>query len=518
MKKIIGAIVLVILAVGAMFAYKLIKPKMDAQEVEDTSAAKDLKGEIKIALDNWVGYFPIRSSQFKQKMRQAGWNVKITDDGADYHSRAEKFAQGEYDMMAATVDSYVLNSAKHKYTGVIVFVIDESFGGDSAVALKSAGESIDAFKSKSPKVAFTPDSPSHHLLKALRSHFGAVSLLPPKGSKERVETKGSEEALKLIQTGQVQVAVLWEPDVSRALASPGVIKLIGTEQARRYIVDVLVVRREFLKEKKEVVKQVLSTYFRALKYYQDNPEELKKELAEETKLAPETVANMVKGVVWINLTQNCRDWFGVGAPDESPNTLIVDTIDSTVGVLVDNNDFKDNPLPDSDPYKIFNTDILQALFLTGVAGFQKEEDKVITNSLESKFEAMSEAQWSQLKTVGTLKVNTIVFQSGTTRLSLEGKEELDRMVTELKHFPSFRVKIIGHTSVEGDPEANKQLSLERAQAVAQYLMVTYNIDANRMLSIGLGGESPLPQLPDETERVWYYRLSRVEIVLVKEEI
>jgi outer membrane protein OmpA-like peptidoglycan-associated protein len=227
---------------------------------------------------------------------------------------------------------------------------------------------------------------------------------------------------------------------------------------------------------------------------------------------------MVKGVVWINLTQNCRDWFGVGAPDESPNTLIVDTIDSTVGMLVDNNDFKDNPLPDSDPYKIFNTDILQALFLTGVAGFQKEEDKVITNSLESKFEAMSEAQWSQLKTVGTLKVNTIVFQSGTTRLSLEGKEELDRMVTELKHFPSFRVKIIGHTSVEGDPEANKQLSLERAQAVAQYLMVTYNIDANRMLSIGLGGESPLPQLPDETERVWYYRLSRVEIVLVKEEI
>ncbi|MBI5077098.1 OmpA family protein [Candidatus Falkowbacteria bacterium] len=518
MKKIIGAIIIVILVVGAMFAYKLIKPKMDAQEVEDTSAAKDLKGEVRIALDSWVGYFPLRSSQFKQKMRQAGWNIKITDDGADYHARAEKFAKGEYDIMVATVDSYVLNSAKNKYPGVITVVIDESFGGDSIMAMKTAGESIDAFKNKTPKVAFTPDSPSHHLLKAVRSHFGAASLLPPKGSKERVETKGSEEALKLLLSGQVQVAVLWEPDVSRAQAQPGIVKLMGTEQARRYIVDVLVVRREFLKEKKDVVKLVHSAYFRALKYYQDNPEELKKELGEETKLTPANVADMLKGVIWVNLTQNCHDWFGVGAPNESPNTLIVDTIDSTVAVLIDNNDFSDNPLPDNDPYKIFNVDILQDLFLTGVAGFQKEEDKVIINSLETKFEQFTEEQWSRLKVVGTLKVNTIVFQSGTTRLSLEGKEELDRMVTELTHFPSFRVKIMGHTSVEGDPEENKKLSLERAQAVAQYLMVTYNIDANRLLSIGMGGEAPLPQLPDETERVWYYRLSRVEIVLVKEEI
>ena len=519
MRKLIGVGILIVVGAVAMLAYYFWKPKAEEQMMEDTSAASDMKGEIRVALDNWVGYFPIRSTQFKTKMRQSGWNVKVTDDGADYHARMAAMDKDEYDFAVATVDSDILNSAKYKFPGVIVMVIDESKGGDAIVARKSAGESLNAFRGQHPRVAFTPDSPSHHLLKAAKSHFSLPELLPIKGSKERVETKGSSEALEKLKAGATDVAVLWEPDVSRALAIPGVIKLLGTEQTEGYIVDVLLVNRNFLKEHKAEVKLFLSTYFRTLKWYSDNPEELKKDLAAETKLSVQEVEQMIKGVSWVNLTQNCKKWFGISAPNEERSEpMIVEAIESTVAILIDNGDFDKNPLPDSDPYKIFYTETLEELYVRGEVGFAKAQDSPVMNSLETKFEQLKPEQWDRLAEVGTFKVEPIVFQSGTSRLTYEGKETLDSMAGSLKHFPNFRVRVSGHTSVDGDSEANKQLSFARAESVVQYLIVTYAIDANRFQALGFGGEKPLPQFPDETERGWSYRLPRVELLLLKEEL
>ena len=48
----------------------------------------------------------------------------------------------------------------------------------------------------------------------------------------RLETNGSSEALERLLAGEAQAAVLWEPDVSRALAQPDMIKLIGSGPGR----------------------------------------------------------------------------------------------------------------------------------------------------------------------------------------------------------------------------------------------------------------------------------------------
>ena len=68
--------------------------------------------------------------------------------------------------------------------------------------------------------------------------------------------------------------------------------------------------------------------------------------------------------------------------------------------------------------------------------------------------------------------------------------------------------------MKGSPEENRKLSQERAEAVARYLEVTYNIDHNRLRTVGLGSDKPLPQLADESERAYGYRLPRVELSLV----
>jgi outer membrane protein OmpA-like peptidoglycan-associated protein len=113
-----------------------------------------------------------------------------------------------------------------------------------------------------------------------------------------------------------------------------------------------------------------------------------------------------------------------------------------------------------------------------------------------------------------LKAFNVAFQSGTSDLSYEGKEELDRMMEILRHYPTFRVAVRGHTSTQGDAAANDTLSRDRADAVARYLTVTYGIDGHRMRVIGMGGGKPLPRSDGESDRAWQYRLPRVEVALL----
>ena len=121
-----------------------------------------------------------------------------------------------------------------------------------------------------------------------------------------------------------------------------------------------------------------------------------------------------------------------------------------------------------------------------------------------------------MREVGTLKTLPVVFQSGTAELSLEGKQELDAAMENLRHYPNFRVIVKGHTGVRGSPEENLKLSQERADSVGRYLQVTYGVDPNRLRVVGYGAEKPLARLPDESERAYGYRLPRVELSLVSE--
>ena len=55
------------------------------------------------------------------------------------------------------------------------------------------------------------------------------------------------------------------------------------------------------------------------------------------------------------------------------------------------------------------------------------------------------------------------------------------------------MRVRGHTAQSGDPEHNQKLSLERAEAVARYMNVTYNVDPNRIKVLGMGSSQPLPR-------------------------
>ena len=233
-KRIVGALLLLVLGILVILGAYYMLPRLLEREQVQTSDAKETQGSIRIALDNWTGYFILRSPELKQQLRRQGWLLKVEDDKSDLAGRMKKLADGQIDFAVATVDSYILNAMKYNYPGVIISVIDESRGGDAILARKEKVANLDEVKAKSDlKIAFTPDSPSHFLAKAAAYHFNVPELLP-RDNKYKIETKGSEEALKKLLSGKTDIAILWEPDVSKALQNKNVVK-IGRASCRERV-------------------------------------------------------------------------------------------------------------------------------------------------------------------------------------------------------------------------------------------------------------------------------------------
>ena len=498
--------------VGARFAM----PYLFDRTLKNTSDAGEASATIRVGFDNWVGYVPLCSKELRKRMHGAGYLLQCIDDNADYAGRMKQVRDGGLEFAVATVDSYLLNSVKEKFPGTIVLVIDESAGGDALVARQDRIGSLEDLKTKTGyKIAFTPHSPSEHLLKAVAVHFD-VPALRLKQAPWRVPVNGSPEALKQLQSGQVDAAVLWEPDVARALALPGIHRILGTENTKRLIVDVLTVSRDFSTKHPEAVKILLSHYFRTLRYFRDNPDALTEEVKSVAKMSEPQIAAMLKGVRLATLSDNAKDWFGIGSGGGRTGTEgIIDTLESSAQILVDNGDFRESPIPERDPYRLQTKSFVEELYTTGLGdGFDGAAASATASARH--FDALADARWESLSEVGTLKVRPITFQSGAAELSFEGKLELDAAAQNLSHYPNFRVVVRGHTGVRGDRASNRELSLTRAEAVKRYLMVTHGIEDARIRAVGFGGERPLPRSPDESDRAYEYRLPRVELYLVSE--
>jgi outer membrane protein OmpA-like peptidoglycan-associated protein len=509
-------LLLIVVAGVVLFGGKFLKPLYDDWRQQDTSDARGTRGTIRIGMDNWVGYFPLCSSENVRRMRRAGYLLKCENDSADYESRMSRLRSGELEMAVATVDSYLLNGQRHQFPATIIAVLDESKGGDALVAREERIGSIDDLKAGGNfLIALTPDSPSDHLLKSIGVHFD-IPLLRQKQAPWRVETEGSSSALSMLREGKVDAAVLWEPDVSRALQDGGVKKLLSTEDTEGLIVDILLVNRRWSESDPEAVYALLSSYFKTLKFYRDNPDTLRSEIARSEGISDAEVAALLAGVQWTTLSANARQWFGVARDSGFFREGLIDAIDSASDILVEYGDFDRPPVPNGDPYRLTNSQFIADLFSGGLEA-PGDDDSPDGDPLAREFEALSDSAWDDLTEVGTLKIRPIVFQSGSSGLTLEGKQEVDRAVENLRHYPNFRVVISGHTGLRGDPTANQKLSQSRADSVARYLRVTYGLNSNRLRAVGRGSDRPLPRRPGESDRAYNYRLPRVELTLVAEE-
>jgi outer membrane protein OmpA-like peptidoglycan-associated protein/DNA-binding transcriptional LysR family regulator len=507
-KHLKAFIAILVIGTLAIIAYKFALPKIKDAWQRQTSDAAATNGELKIGVDGWIGYFPLCSPEMRRRMHARGYGLTCDNDGGDYATRFKRLKEGELDFAVTTVDAYVLNGAPLDYPATLIAVIDESKGGDAIIARRSKIPNLEALKrGATVKIAFTPSSPSEHLLKSIGEHFDLPQFHNRNGA-WRVPANGSTDALEKLQKGEVDVAVLWEPDVSKALADPAYVKLIGTEDTEELIVDALLASRSVVSDKSEAIKVLLEEYFQTLDHYRNDEAEMRSDVAKYAHVEDAQVDAMLGGVALADLADNGEHWFGLTPGGAGASEALIDTINGTADILIKAGDFSANPLPGQDPYRLINSQFIAALYVAPATG------AATATATSPSFEPLDSAAWSQLQEVGALKIEPVSFSRGTATIDEEGAAAVASVARTLAHYPKYRLQIKGHTGVGGEDKANFELSQSRAEAVMDALSGQYGIDPDRMQGLGFGSSRPLPREADESDRSYAYRLPRVEFVLL----
>lgn len=105
----------------------------------------------------------------------------------------------------------------------------------------------------------------------------------------------------------------------------------------------------------------------------------------------------------------------------------------------------------------------------------------------------------------------LYFTKAKAEILPQSEGELIKLVNMMNNNPAMQIRIDGHTDESGTEEANKKLSVQRAQAVVNFLIM-FDIDPTRMTYNGYGSTKPLAKNDTEEGR----RLNRrVEFTITK---
>lgn len=504
--------------VGVLISIPLYIFKEDSKNdfMKSSSDRDRYDYHLRANTDSWKGYKVFCGDVLQNMLRNKRIRLECKDDKANYDERMSSLKDGDIEFAVLEVGSYVIEGEKYNYPASIIMGIDTSYQGDSLIANKKYIPNIDALRNNpNTKIALTLKSPSEMFAKIASTHFDLAVF---ENSNNLIESDGAEDAMKKLLKGEVQAAMVWEPYRSIALKDPNMVEIINTKDAQDTIVDVLSVNRKFGEENPEIVKTVLASYFKALKYYKDNPDELISEIKsdEDSKnMSEDEIKQMIVGIHWMTLTENCEKWFACDPSNWSAKMEIVDTAKMTLGVWQKFGDIKGNPFPNSDPYNLVNSEYIADLYMNGLG--DSDDKSGLVNSLEKEFSVWSKSDWDKAKNFGKLKVSPIKFAKDS-ELRVSSKNSVDEVADKLKHYPNFRLRIEGHTSTLGNKDLKLAISQDRADWVKRYLEITHDIDPDRMLSVGYGAKKPLKLKMDETEfkKSYQARLARVEIHLVQE--
>ena len=94
----------------------------------------------------------------------------------------------------------------------------------------------------------------------------------------------------------------------------------------------------------------------------------------------------------------------------------------------------------------------------------------------------------------------ILFDTGKAEIKPRFYSELKDLAKFLQEHPTSTVVIEGHTDSQGSAELNQDLSQQRASAIADVLVDSFRIQADRVKGIGYGATRPIADNDTEDGR------------------
>lgn len=520
MKKIIFLFLITVISIVVMITMKLI----NNNEILSYSDTSKVKYTVNIGVDNWAGYFYLCSKEMRKESLKNEILVNCIDDGADFDSRFLSLKNGETQMAVFTADSFIKNGEKYNYPAKIVTVIDESKGGDAIFINKKKASKVSEIKnSTNLRVSYTKDSPSELLLTTWKNDFGVN--INDKEKFQIKESTGSKNAYEMLINENVDMAVVWQPEVSKIESDSRFIKIMGSDQIKNVIVDVLVVENNFMLNNKDVLEKFMISYYKTMNYYKVNEEEFNKELSYKTGIMVESQLTGLKdGIQWQDISSVAINWLGIDFDTQNSYIQLFDTLNMVTKIMLNDNQLSNNPIPNGDAFSLINSKIIESVVSKSL---KNEIDLMVSipNNIEDvsltrKFSKISPAKWNMLrkeKVLGAINIPEITFVTGTSDLypNYEEQKAFDMIKDIMLKYPRSRIIVEGHTG-RGDAIANMDLSKKRSNKVQELILDNMGVDKNRLMTIGYGATQPPERNQNENKISWWKRWARVNIVVVQE--
>ncbi len=428
------------------------------RKVDETLRKKHPR--IRLACDSFSGYCVFRSAEFHKGLSDRGVYIHLIDDKADYNKRIQALQSGETPLAVFTVDSLINNSALFDAPpGVVVMVIDESRGADAMVSYKDALGSVEALNRSDLKIVLTPDSPSETLARLVRLKCNLTEV-PKECFIPADNAEDVYDRFKTADAGAHTAFVLWEPYVSRLLQEqPQAYKLIDTsdDRCKGYIVDILVVQKDFLEKNRRDVEGLVRAYLETEAAYEKAPGGMagpvqtdSKQLAAAGKLSQELKSDEAEHVAhkihWVNTRENYARFdllAGAAAQDAEP---LEDTVKKIADFLV--------------------------------------KTKTISRGVRESL--VDRQTCADLVTEGFGLGGPVSFTADGADLSDEAVKQLQVVVTSLKSLPDRSLQI--QASRQETPPGDPTLAQKRADAVFNWLR-DHGVEEKRLTrTVGAAGD------------------------------
>lgn len=232
---------------------------------------KAASSDVSMAFCTWTGYAPMFIAQQEGYFKDAGinMNIQVIEDESTYTSL---ITQGSMQFLATAQDPNIkmfANGAPSRY----VLMMDASNGADGLVAGADI-QTLDDLAGKS--VALDKSASSYYFfLKALEQG----SSLTEKDINV-IDMGDTTEAGLAFMSGNVDAAIMWEPELSEALeAVDGAHALVTSADVPGTIMDSLVVNAKYAEENPEVVAAVAEAWYKAIDFMKENPAKAYEDMA-----------------------------------------------------------------------------------------------------------------------------------------------------------------------------------------------------------------------------------------------
>lgn len=380
------------------------------------------------------------------------------------------------------------NLRNTNHDGKVVMLLSNTRGGDAVIARDPNIRSVEDLAGKS--VALLQYTPSDGLMiDAIENS----SLSAKKKQSVKYVYINAEEGTAGVRaaydSGKVDAAVLWDPDLSLALRQGGHV-VYSTKTATNLIYDVMICDQRVINDKagNAAIQKMVKGWMEATAFAEADlnqaadvivKNEKMFELLDQKEGRP-FVKSLFGNVDMTGLEDNARILGMAGGTNHYERVYKqFDAIYRAAGALANPRSPVINP-QDSIDYSFI-------------------KNLLVDNQKAAQAAAIPDATFTDqgmkvaaTKTTAITKPVAIRFESGSSELNQRAKKQIDeQMVPFIENNGRAYIEISGNTDSVGSDAVNKPLSQRRAAVVVDYLVKQWDFPAARFKVMGNGSAKPI---------------------------